>query len=100
MSHSTRWDFFYRTENSRRNPKDGEVYSVSWSFPAGTSLAFALKWMRDEGKLGQGSQRAGCFEVQTPEGIWSHVTESKIDLSTPAKAKKVIFKTWDQLDDE
>jgi hypothetical protein len=95
-----RWDFFIRTETNHRTwaeHKERPANCYSLSFPTGTTLAAALEFARANG-MPQGTHRSGCFEVQTPEGIYSHVNDCKIDLSTPAKAAKVIFTTWAELD--
>lgn len=47
--------------------------------------------------VSKGSQRSGIFEVQTDDGIYSHINEKKID---PSKPNKVEFLTWDEIENE
>jgi len=58
-------------------------------------LAAALK--RGASK---GTHQTGIFEVQTDRGIYDRADGMRLDVSTPLKAAKVRFKTWDQLEAE
>lgn len=94
-----RYDFFFRAESNRHDPKATPARSMTLDLPAGTTLADALVAARENG-MPRGSHRTGCFEVQTDAGIYSQVDGNRIDLSTPKRAAKTSFKTWKQLDSE
>lgn len=89
-----RWDFFFRAESNRRDPKSVPAHYISLVLPDDLPLAEALEAARKAG-MPKGSHRTGCFEVQSPLGIYSHVANARIDLSTPRKAAKVRFLSWD-----
>jgi len=92
-----RYDFFYRREGknfSKSNPAICLTLDIDTD-----DLAEAIKVALESG-MSKGSARSGCFEVQTDEGIWSQVDGNRIDLSTPRRREKVVFKTWDQLESE
>ncbi len=93
-----RWDFFDRPENKNFDPDN--VRCVMLNIPADYTLREALEYARATRNLGSGTHRSGCFEVQNDLGIFRQVDGNKIDLSTPAKAAKVTFKTWEQLERE
>lgn len=93
-----RWDFYYRAERNKASgvhPRDTEPKLAQAEFPVGTSLAFALEYMWAERQMPRGSARAGCYEVQTPDGVFSQVNDAKIDLTTPRKAANVVFQSYD-----
>lgn len=94
-----RWDFFYRHESQLHNPKDVPAECITLDLPADLSLGDALEAARAAG-MPKGSHRTGCFEVQNDLGIYSQIDYNRIDLSAPAKAAKVVFKTWEQLEAE
>ncbi len=93
------FDFFWRNESNRVDPRSVAAETMRLSLPVTTTLEDAISAARAAG-MPKGSARTGCFEVQGPNGIWSHVRESRIDLSTPRRAANVVFKTWDELDAE
>lgn len=96
-----RWDFFYRHENNRVNPKELPAQYVTMYLPENvTHASDAMAIAIEEGLLLKGSHRTGCFEIQNDLGIWSHVDGNRMDFSTPRKAAKVTFKTWEQLEAE
>lgn len=93
-----RWDFFFRAERrSGGEPKKQNARCVSIELPNDTELDEAIRLARAAGAP-KGSHRTGIFEVQNDLGIWEHVDGNRIDLSTPRKTAKVIFRTWDELD--
>lgn len=47
--------------------------------------------------VNKGSRRSGIFEVQTDDGIWSHINNRRIEIDTERKRKNVEFKSWKQL---
>lgn len=95
-----RFDFFSRGERrSREALLAQEARCISLDLPAGTKLQQALEAAWAAG-MPRGSHRGGCFEVQCGEGLWQHVEGNRIDLSTPARAQKVRFRTWEQLEAE
>lgn len=94
-----RWDFFYRPESHRVHPSELTPYCYQFELPADTTLADALKYAHANG-MPRGSARGGCFEVQNDLGIHWHRDYQRIDLSTPKRAANVIFKTWEQLEQE
>lgn len=91
------WDFFFRAESNRVDPRSLPAFSITLELAANMNLEDALAAARAAG-MPKGSYRTGCFEVQNDLGIWEHATASKIDLSTPRKAAKVSFRTWDQVE--
>ncbi len=93
------WIFFYRAESNRFDPKSRPAYQLRLTLPDDTDLQNALDAARKAGAP-KGSHRTGIFEVQTSRGIFYHEEENRIDLRTPRKAAKVIFKTWEQLEEE
>ena len=52
----------------------------------------------------KGTHQSGCFEIQVfggvADGLYNHIDRNRIDFSTPRKAAKVTYKTWDQVDAE
>jgi hypothetical protein len=62
-------------------------------------LRLALEFAWASG-MPKGSHRSGCFQVQSAFGIWRQVEGNRFDCSTPRKAAKIQFKTWDQLEQE
>lgn len=96
-----RWDFFQHAERRAGgvHPHDIEPSCYSQDFPAGTTLGAALLYMWSI-RMPKSSARAGCYEVQTPDGIFSQVNESRMDLTTARRAAKIIGKTWEQLEAE
>jgi hypothetical protein len=92
-----KWDFFHRAE-SKKPRAEMAIYVYTWEIDT-QDLATALAHARSNG-LPRGSFRAGCVEIQTDLGIYNQAEGNRIDLSTPARAAKVIYKTWEQLDEE
>lgn len=48
-----------------------------------------------EAGISRSSSRGGVFELHCDAGIWSHVNERRMDTSTPAKAAKCTFSSWE-----
>ena len=94
-----RWDFFHRPESNRRDPAENQCKVYIFDLPEDMELADALEHAYEAG-MPRGSARAGCVEIQTDRGIYSHVNDKRIDVSTPRRAKNVVFKTWEQLEQE
>lgn len=97
-SDDSRWDFFFRHENNRIDPTTRPATYASLTLPLNTPLADALATALDLGAIPTGSNRTGCFEVQNDAGIFSHAAGKRIDLSTPRKAAKVSFQTWEEVE--
>ena len=68
------------------------------TLPASTDLEGALAAYYAAGNP-RGSNRSGVSEIQTDEGIYEQVDGNRIDISTPARAAKTIFTSWDELSD-
>ena len=93
-----RWDFFHRPETGP-NPRDNDCYAYTFELDADTSIEAAMAHAYANG-LPRGSHRCGCVEVQNDRGIWSQKEGNRIDVSTPRKRAKVIFRTWEELEAE
>lgn len=94
---ASRWDFFFRHESNSKDITEAAASYAVMDLPLSTPLADAIAAAIDALLIPQGSARSGCFEVQNDAGIFSHENARRIDLSTPRKAAKVSFKTWDEL---
>lgn len=90
------YDLFDRPENKNFDPEN--IRSHHMVAAAGLTLAEVLAEARQRGIVGTGTARSGVFQVQCDRGIWSHVAERRIDLSTPAKAAKVVFASWEDME--
>lgn len=93
------YTFFWYRESNRVHPQSQPAWAINVQLPAGTPLADALAAAHAAG-LPKGTHRSGCFEVQCDEGIWAQQDGNRIDLSTPRRAAKTTFKTWEQLEAE
>ena len=96
-----RWDFFTHAERRKGgvHPHDLPAYEYEGHFPAGTSLGAALDSMYRRG-MPRSSARAGCFQVQMPDGVFEHRAGNRFDLTTPRRAANIVGKTWTQLEAE
>lgn len=95
-----RWDFFHKGE--RTNYEEAVAAPARcWTFdlPDGTTIAEAMTHAYANG-LPRGSARLGCIEIQNDRGVYSREDGKRIDVSTPRRADKVIFKTWEQIEVE
>lgn len=95
-----RFDCFYYTETNRRpwaEQVERGAHYVSVEAPATSTLVEVLALATAAG-LPKGSQRAGCFEVQSDLGSWQHhnpaFRERGYGKLDPAKA---VFFTLEQL---
>lgn len=96
------WTFLFRRESKATGepkPKLGSVRVVHMQLSVNTELKVALKKAESNG-VTKMSKRTGCFEVQTPHGVYYHVRGSRIDLDTAQKRANVVFKTWQALTEE
>ena len=94
-----RFDFFSRVENSRVHPHLRPARQFSLQLPIETTLAEALA-AAYAAHMPRGTNRAGCFQIQNDRGIWNHINGNRMDPSTPRKAAKCVFKTWEELEAE
>ena len=97
------WVFIGRRERGKGRGHPRDFPTMDWVFSLPVSISTcegALDFARTECGLPGGSGRAGVFQVQGPLGVWDHITGNKIDFSTPGKAAKVIYKSWEQLEAE
>lgn len=94
------WDFLFRTErtNFKAFWATHSACTKSAELPVDWSAQEALEFMRAQRQLGRGSNRSGCFEIQTDLGIWSQTNETAMRFDTPRKAAKVIFQTWEEIE--
>jgi len=90
------YDLFDRPEGKNFDVENFRVATMVAA--AGLTLSEVLTEARSRGVVGTGSARSGVFQVQCDRGIWNHVSDSRIDLSTPAKAAKVVFASWEDLE--
>ena len=97
-----RFDFFYRAERGAASlTKAGLSFDAYWEakgayqmaldLPEDIELGDAIEAAKAAG-MPKGSMRSGCFEIQTPTGIWSHINERRIDV---AKPNKIVFQPWE-----
>lgn len=90
-----RYDLFIHTEKRNFDPMAYADHETAVELPtADATLAEVLAAAFAQG-VRKGSARAGVYEVQGPRGIWS--TPGNQNL---AKSKKVVFKTWEELEAE
>ena len=82
----------YRPEN--KNFDADNIISVAIEVSSDWSLSEILATAIANVAVPKGSARSGVFQVQTVEGIFAHVNERKIDLSSDRKAAKVLFASW------
>ena len=80
------YDFFHKTESSR-----GAHRTVVYSFDFPTEdPQEALALARAAG-LPKGSNRCGCFEIQSDLGIWSHKEDKPLRWDRP---NDMTFTPW------
>lgn len=100
------WDFYFHHEVNAAARKRGvtkpsqlnaDCFSVM--LPADTDIADAVETAIYFG-MPIGSNRSGCYQVQSDAGIWEQVDGNRMDFSTPRKAAKVEFKSWEQMEAE
>jgi hypothetical protein len=99
----------------KKNFDPSDTYAINCEIPFAItdleSLDRAMKFAYNEFRghrtgIKYGSARSGVYEVQCNAGIYNHENEltggspARIDVSTPRKAAKVVFKSWDQLEAE
>lgn len=89
---TARVDWFARTEKTNFDRTSYADRTYSFDAPVDASLAdiLALGYAQ---RIPRGSQRAGCFEIQTSLGIWT----SPRGRMNPRTA---VFKSWQQLEAE
>jgi hypothetical protein len=95
-----RWDFFWYPETNARpwaEQVERGANRMAMLLPNNTDIKDALAMARANG-MPKGSQRSGCFEVQNDNGIWQREGAGRMDFSTPRKAAKVRFTSWDELE--
>ena len=99
-------DIFNRRENKNfkmENVFDEKVeinedlLSENWDTMEDLQIMLETAWADKSVYAGQGSDRAGIFEIQTDKGIFSQVNEKRL---RPNKPGKIIYKTWEQLEAE
>ena len=86
----------YRPENKNFDPNN--IIAVSIEIQSDWTLAEILETAIANVAVPKGSARSGVSEVQTHEGIYKHINDRKIDLSTERKAAKVRFASWAALE--
>lgn len=93
------WDFLYRTErtNFKAFWAAHSACTKTAQLPVGWDAQAALEYMRANKKLGRGSSRSGCFEIQTDLGVWSQANGTAMRFDTPRKAAKVTYRTWEEI---
>ena len=105
-----RADFFmYREGKSFKRWEDGgepetcytldvpEVTPEEVEEEGAAEVVSRLLGMAWEGGMPKGSQRTGCFQIQTDVGIFSSTTRGRFN---PAKPDTIVFKTWEQVEAE
>ena len=99
----------------KKNFDPSDTYAINCEIPFAItdleSLDRAMQYAFNEFRghrtgIKYGSARSGVYEVQCDAGIYTHQNEltggspARIEVSTPRKAAKVVFKSWDQLEAE
>ncbi len=84
------WSFFWKCESRHRHPHAGESKELLLALADDLSLVDALAAARAAG-MPVGSHRAGCFEVQSPLGLYTHPAGNRID---PTKPHLYRYQTW------
>ncbi len=92
-----RADVFWRTWN--RVAERRRTYVVQLVVAEDATLEDILAAAHGAG-LGRGTHQTGIVEVQTDRGIYARADGNRIDLSTPARAARVQFRSWDELEAE
>ena len=104
MSNATQeWHFYARAQNSdyAKMRSDENVRYAIVSIPVEiTTCAEAIAYAIENRRIGRGTHQSGCFEVSNDIGMWWHKDGNRMDFSTPRKAAKVIYKTWEQMEAE
>ena len=86
-------DVFFKTENSARAKEDFQTWDRDVVLEEEVTIDELIE------QVGyRGSNRCGCFEIQTLEGIIVHKRGSRIDNRTPRKRANILFRTWEQLE--
>lgn len=92
-------DIFFRRENKKFDPENIFTYRFFVDYPVDTPAAVQrILDMAAERRICRGSARSGIFQVQTDDGIWTHINERRIDFSTPRRAANVTFQSWEELE--
>jgi hypothetical protein len=94
------WTLFFRAESNRHDPRERPakyaIVTASTTSCACDVLAMAIA----NHDVPKGSHRTGVFEMQNDLGIYSRDDLMRIDFSTPRRAAKVNFKTWEEMERE
>ena len=90
------YHFFFRPEG--KNFSKAVINMAEMVAAPGLSLQEALEAALEGRIIPKGSHRSGCFQVQCDRGIWTSAADSRMDLSTPRKAAKVWFASWDAME--
>jgi hypothetical protein len=91
-----RYDLFDRPENKNFDPNNIRVATMV--APAGLGIQQVLTLARQRGIVGKGSARSGVFQVQCDRGIWGQVSDRRMEFATAAKAAKVTWVSWEDMD--
>jgi len=91
------YTFFTRPEGNLDKVREHQIdLPATWTVEEAYAHAVATR------VCPKGSHRSGCFEIQVfggvADGVYSHNNLKRIDFSTPRKAAKVTYQTWDQFD--
>ena len=97
------WDFIWRTENkcAEKVFSDENLREARILLPKHWTAADALLFGRSAASgfaLPKGTHRSGIFQIQNDLGIWSQQDDRRIDFTTPRKAAKVSFQTWEEME--
>ena len=86
------FNFFMRREGKNFDTED--IHDMTLSLPSTSTISEALTaaWVAG---MSRGSQRSGCFQVQSDLGVWEHINEKAIRLS---RLDMVTFRTWQQIE--
>lgn len=85
--------FFHRPESNRVDPS--ERPSRVFEFPIDCDPSRSISdILTDAWAMGlpKGSHRAGCFEIQTDDGIWQSSNGKRLN------SKNASFHTWNELE--
>lgn len=96
---SMRCTAFFRTFN--RDPERMNTRQVDFTAEPGTPVEELIELAHAAGASPGARSRAGVFEIQTDEGIWSTPDESKLlTMSHSGLSDRTAFKSWEAMERE
>ena len=91
-----RADLFWRPARREWDLETATYASDEIEVPSDATLCEILGLARLAGKAGKGTSRTGVNEVQTDKGIYTSLTQTRMDPSTERKMKQIVYRTWEE----